>query len=167
MTMPMHASQVTWSHADPRLLTPPDLKHEHLFVHRLLKIYSPGPERDFLLFRHELLRVAANMRSGLKHSTSSSSNQREHPSPVALDDLRVIDDRYARALLIYERWVYVRQQRDIETIDLLFHSLMKRMPVESEEFYGQHTPWFGSSPGRYLRQYRLEHLIHPQLTTVS
>lgn len=143
-----------WTHADPRLLVPPDLIAEHRLVHQLLVLTIPGDERDYLLFRHELLRVAANVRSGLKHSEFTTLNQQRHPSPVDLADLRVIDQRYARALLIYERWCYIRKQRDIQTIDLLFHALMKRMPVKPETYYGQHTPWRDTTPGHYLWSYK-------------
>lgn len=150
-----------WTHADPRLLTPPDLIAEHRLVHRLLVLTTPGEERDYLLFRHELLRVAANVRSGMKHSESSSRNQQRHPSPVSLTDLRVIDIRYARATMIYERWCYIRKQRDIQTVDLLFHALMSRMPVKPEAYYGEHTPWAGLTPGRYLARYKSQWNIEP------
>lgn len=154
---------ITWTHADPRLLTPPDLIHEHLWVHRLLVLSTPGPERDFLLFRHELLRIAANVRSGHRHAHDNTLTQRAHPSPVDLMDLRVVDERYHRALLIYERWCYVRKQRDVQTIDLLFHALMQKMPVTPEAYYGEKTPWAHSTPGHYLWQHKHQHDFVPAI----
>lgn len=148
-----------WPYADPRLMTPQDLISEHRECHRIYDAWNhkgivlDDGELSFVIFRHEVLRVSANMRSGMKHSDQDTLSQRAHPSPIAPDWMQAmyLTRPYLRALMVYERWVYIRRQKDVETIDLLWLALMRKLPRPPMTVYP--TPWAArgiARPGRYL-----------------
>lgn len=144
----------TWPLADPRLLLPRDLIAEHRAVHQLLSIrFSMSTEdTEYLILRHELLRIAANKRSGMKHSVANTSNQRKHTSPLRPADLCQLERLHLRIITVYERWVYIRNRADIELIDLLFHALMKKAPYLPTIKHP--TPWsaLGVKPAHYYHE---------------
>jgi hypothetical protein len=143
-----------WPLADPRLLLPRDLIAEHLAVHSYLRLRFTltSDDVDFLILRHELLRIAANKRSGMKHSEQDTLNQRRHPSRLSPRDLQRLEPLHLRILTVYERWTYLRQRSDIELVDLLFHAMMKKAPYVPRRKYP--TPWaaLGCKPQHYYHE---------------
>lgn len=141
-----------WGHADPRLLNNKHLLGEHREVHALLNDHfnwGTNPEyrrfadlgargRALLVLRHELLRVAMNVRWPNVHSRVA------HGSPMSARDLSLLTPRMLGVLKIYERDSYIveRHRYDVDAVHARFGTMMASLRHPPCRLEGQaETPW--------------------------
>lgn len=133
-----------WATADPRHLNRKHLLGEHVEVHMLIKavyggkgwIHHPEAKRfaadpEFLIFRHELLRIELDRRWPGRHTPN------KHKTPVREHLLTA--DRLAFLLTyrdgLYDEWCDEREQA--EMFDLCMRTLFNSPPPS----FTHDTPW--------------------------